>query len=153
MPLTSVDFMPTFTDLSGALLPTNQPVDGRSFTKVLRGKPDLQNRAIYWHYPLYLSGSGYNKVLLVYATNKMIWRAGPSSVIRKSDYEIIYYYEYENYKLLNLSDDVSEKDDLAQKMPKKAEQLLNELMGWVKATSAPVPTRPNPKFAPLVGSV
>lgn len=147
-PLTSVDFMPTFAELSGASLPTNQPVDGRSFTKVLQGQPDLQNRAIYWHYPLYLSGSGYNKVLPVYGTNKLNWRAVPSSVIRKGDYKLIYYYEYENYKLFNLRDDVSEKEDLAQKIPEKAEQLRNELMSWVEATNAPVPTRPNPKFTP-----
>jgi hypothetical protein len=79
----------------------------------------------------------------MHGTNKLNWRAVPSSVIRKGDYKLIYYYEYENYKLFNLRDDVSEKEDLAQKMPEKAEQLRNELMSWVEATNAPVPTRPN----------
>jgi arylsulfatase A-like enzyme len=144
--LTSVDFMPTFAELSGASLPTNQPVDGRSFTKVLQGQATLQNRAIFWHYPLYLSGAGYNKALPVYGTDKMNWRAVPSSVIRKGDYKLIYYYEYDNYKLFNLRDDLSEKNDLAQKMPTKAKQLHAELMAWVKDTNAPVPTKPNPKF-------
>lgn len=148
VPLTSVDFMPTFAELTGAALPTNQPVDGRSFTKVLHGQPALQNRAIFWHYPLYLSGAGYNQVLPVYGTDKMVWRAVPSSVIRKGDYKLIYYYEYDDYKLFNLRDDISEKDDLAQKLPQKAKQLHAELMTWVKETGAPVPTQPNPKFAP-----
>jgi arylsulfatase A-like enzyme len=145
--LTSVDFMPTFAELSGASLPTNQPVDGRSFIKVLKGKASLQNRAIFWHYPLYLSGAGYNKVLPVYDTDKMNWRAVPSSVIRKGDYKLIHYYEYDNFKLFNLRDDLSEKNDLAQKMPEQAKQLHAELMAWVKDTNAPVPNKPNPKFA------
>ena len=145
--LTSVDFMPTFAELTGASLPTNQPVDGRSFTKVLQGQAALQNRAIFWHYPLYLSGAGYNKVLPVYGTDKMNWRAVPSSVIRKGDYKLVYYYEYDDYKLFNLRDDLSEKNDLAQKMPEKAKQLHAELMAWVKDTKAPVPNKPNPKFA------
>lgn len=145
--LTSVDFMPTFAELAGASLPTNQPVDGRSFTRVLQGQEVLQNRAIFWHYPLYLAGAGYNKVLPIFGTDNMNWRAVPSSVIRKGDYKLIYYYEYQDYKLFNLRDDLSEKNDLAQKMPRKAKQLHAELMTWVKDTNAPVPTKPNPKFA------
>ena len=145
--LTSVDFMPTFAELAGASPPANQPVDGRSFTRVLQGKAALQNRAIFWHYPLYLSGAGYNKVLPVYGTDQMTWRAVPSSVIRKGDYKLIHYYEYDNFKLFNLRDDLSEKNDLAQKMPEQARQLHAELMAWVKDTNAPVPNKPNPKFA------
>ena len=146
--LTSVDFLPTFAELAGVSLPTNQPVDGRSFTKVLQGQAILQNRAIFWHYPLYLSGAGYNKVLPIHGTNEMNWRAVPSSVIRKGDYKLIHYYEYDAYKLFNLRNDRAEKNDLAQEMPGKARKLHAELMTWVKNTNAPVPTRPNPKFAP-----
>ena len=122
--------------------------DGMVLSDVLQGKGGLENRAIFWHYPLYLSGGGYNKVLPIHGTNRMNWRAVPSSVIRKGDYKLIYYYEYGNYKLFNLRDDLSEKNDLAQKMPEKAEQLHAELMTWVKETGAPVPSTPNPRFAP-----
>lgn len=147
--LTSVDFMPTFAEIAGASLPINQPVDGRSFTKVLQGKSVLQNRAIFWHYPLYLSGSGYNKVLPIYGTDKLNWRAVPSSVIRKGDYKLIYYYEYEDYKLFNLRNDISENNDLALTMPARAKELYAELMAWVEETYAPVPNNPNPKFNQL----
>ncbi len=146
--LTSVDFMPTFVELAGASLPTNQPVDGRSFAGILQGRKALQNRAIFWHYPLYLTGSGDNRVLPVYDTGRMNWRAVPSSVIRKGDYKLIHYYEFDNYKLFNLREDLSEKNDLARKMPEKAKRLHAELMAWVKDTKAPVPTQPNPKYAP-----
>ena len=35
-PITSVDFMPTFAEMAGAKLPQNQPVDGKSFTGLLK---------------------------------------------------------------------------------------------------------------------
>ena len=36
-PITSVDFMPTFAELAGGQLPTDQPVDGTSFVPLLSG--------------------------------------------------------------------------------------------------------------------
>ena len=51
-PLTSVDLLPTFTEIAGAQLPKHQPVDGRSFLPLLKGKKALDERAIFWHYPL-----------------------------------------------------------------------------------------------------
>ena len=51
-PLTSVDILPTFAEIAGAQLPKNQPVDGRSFLPLLKGKKVLDERAIFWHYPL-----------------------------------------------------------------------------------------------------
>jgi arylsulfatase A-like enzyme len=145
-PLTSVDLMPTFAEVTGAKLPTNQPVDGRSFAGTLRGKNILQNRAIFWHYPLYLQGSDYNQVLPVYGTDKMEWRAVPSTAIRKGDYKLIYYYEYDNYKMFNLKKDIGEQNNLATKESAKAKKLLAELHAWVKETNAPVPSVPNPAF-------
>ncbi|MCP4853001.1 MAG: sulfatase, partial [Fuerstiella sp.] len=71
----------------------------------------------------------------------------PSPVIRKADYKPIHYYEYDNFKPFNSRDHPSEKHDLAQKMPEQARQLHAELMAWVKDTNAPVPNKPNPKFA------
>ena len=46
----------------------------------------------------------------------MAWRAVPSSVIRKGDYKLIQYYEYDNYQLFNVREDISENNDLAEKM-------------------------------------
>ena len=57
-------------------------------------------------------------------------------------------YEYDNYKLFNLREDLAEKNDLAREMPEKAKQLHTELMAWVKDTAAPIPTKPNPRFSP-----
>ncbi len=145
VPVTGVDFLPTLAALAGAPLPTGQPIDGVSFAPLLEGKP-LAERAIFWHYPLYLTGGKGNKVLPVYGTGELYWRAVPSSAIVKGEWKLIYYYEYERYKLFNLKHDIGEQRDLAESHPEKAKALHGELMAWVEQTDAPVPDVVNPAF-------
>ena len=57
VPITSVDFLPSFAELAGADLPKEQPIDGVSFVPLLHGQRDkFAERSIYWFYPLYLRG-------------------------------------------------------------------------------------------------
>ena len=55
-PITSVDFLPTFTALAGAELPTPQPVDGIDISNLLTGGK-VKERCIFWHYPLISRGA------------------------------------------------------------------------------------------------
>ena len=126
-PVTSVDFLPTFAELAGVALPTSQPVDGRSFVPLLKGRAALQHRAIFWHYPLYLAG-----------------RATPASAIRKGDWKLIESFEDGSAELYNLSSDISESKNLADEAPSKARELHQELMDWRSATNAVEPREPNP---------
>ena len=149
IPITGVDYLPTFAELAGAPLPTAQPVDGRSIAPLLRGESGgLANRAIYWHYPLYLAGSGYNLVVPVHGTDKMYWRATPCSVIRKGDWKLLQFFEDNSVKLFNIAEDMSETTDLARTHPEKAKELLDLLTAWRAETGAPVPTELNPDFDP-----
>ncbi|TKG93705.1 hypothetical protein EYV94_15780 [Puteibacter caeruleilacunae] len=151
-PITGVDMMPTFAELAGADLPKNQPVDGKSFVKVLKTGKQLPERPIFWHYPLYLSGKKAHdglpgdNVLPIYGTDIMTWRAVPASAIMKGDWKLIYFYEYEKYELYNVADDLSESKELSKENPTKAKELYEELMQWVKDTGADVPTKLNPDF-------
>ncbi|MDB4335068.1 sulfatase [bacterium] len=152
-PITGVDMMPTFAELAGAKLPSTQPVDGQSFVKLLENNGGMPERSIFWHYPLYMDGSdnskGWpsNKVLPIYGTDIMNWRAVPASAIMKGDWKLIYFYEYEKYELYNLATDISEENDLSKSNPDKAKELYGELMKWVKDTDAEIPTKLNPDFA------
>ncbi len=145
VPLTSVDLMPTLAEVATAPLPTEQPVDGESFVKILEGGQALRRESIFWHFPLYLAYG--DELLPIYGTETRRWRAVPSSTIRKGDFKLIYYYEYERFELFNLRDDLSEEHDLSREMPAKAQELLSELTAWVRNVDAPVPNRPNPAFA------
>ncbi len=129
IPITSVDFLPTFAELAGVGLPPSQPLDGRSFVPLLKGRAALQHRAIFWHYPLYLAG-----------------RATPASAIRKGDWKLIEFFEDGRTELYDLSSDISESNNLADAVPGKARELHRELMDWRRATNAVEPREPNPFY-------
>ena len=128
-PITSVDFLPTFAELAGVPLPASQPVDGESLAPLLRGYRALGDRAIFWHYPLYLTG-----------------RARPASAIRKGDWKLIEYFEDGSLELYNLAADISESRNMVDAVPAKARELHRDLVAWRKATNAVEPGDPNPLY-------
>ncbi len=147
-PITGVDFLPTFAELAGAPLPKEQPVDGRSLVPLLRGEKALTDRAIFWHYPLYLAGGDYNQVVPVHGTDRMYWRATPCSVIRKGDWKLIQFFESDTVELYHLRNDIGEKSDVSSANPDKTVELLSELKRWQRETKAIIPTKLNPDFDP-----
>jgi len=147
VPITGVDIMPTFAELAGADLPKKQPVDGKSWVPLLSGNDDgLADRAIFWHYPLYLQGAGYNQVVPVHGTKNNYWRATPCSVIREGDWKLIQFFESDSVQLFNLKNDLGEKSDLAKSNPEKANALLAKLKAWQVKTKAVIPAEANPDF-------
>jgi arylsulfatase A-like enzyme len=138
--------LPTFAELANADLPKSQPVDGRSIIPLLRGERALEERAIFWHYPLYLQGNGYNLVRPIHGTDTLYWRATPSSVIRKGDWKLIQYFESGEVELFNVASDPSETKELSKAHPEKAGDLLKELKRWQTNTNAVIPSVANPDF-------
>jgi len=145
-PIGGVDYLPTFAALAKAPTPTRQPVDGRSIVPLLRGESALEDRSIFWHYPLYLQGNGYNLVVPIHGTDRLYWRATPCSVIRKGDWKLIQYFESGKIELFNLNKDLEEQWELSKSHPEKAEDLLHELKQWQRNTHAVIPTTLNPDF-------
>ena len=139
IPINGIDFMPTFAQIAGAELPQNQPVDGLSFLPVLKDEPFDVERPIYFHFPLYIGGGGPDKVLPAYDGTPNYWRGVPSTTMLSGDWKLIYYYEYDNYELFNLKDDISEQNDLSKSNSEKAKELLLQMKAWVKQVEAPVP--------------
>ena len=145
-PITSVDFMPTFAEMAGAKLPQNQPVDGKSFTGLLKGKEILEDRSIFWHFPLYLQGVDHGRVVPVFGTKDLYWRATPSSMIVKGDWKLIHFFEDDSIQLYNVKEDIGEKNDLSKSNPEMAKQLFEDLKTWQKETKAVIPTVLNESF-------
>lgn len=147
-PVTSVDFMPTFAELAGATLPTTQPVDGASIVPLLKGGA-IAERSIFWHYPLYLKGSSAgDRIEPILGTDRMYWRAVPSSMIVRGDWKLVHYFETDTRRLYNLSEDLSESEDLSAKYPEMAQALQTELTQWQQETKAVIPTEINDEFKP-----
>ncbi len=143
-----IDLMPTFAQLSGASLPSTQPVDGSSFLGVLKGEQQDRERDLFLHFPLYLEGSGEKEqVLPVYGTENYFWRAVPSTTLIRGNWKLIYYYEYETYELFNLKADLGETRNVASENPELVKDMLQAIDKWTEGTEAPVPDILNEKLA------
>jgi arylsulfatase A-like enzyme len=125
-PVTSTDFYPTMLQMAHLPLKPNQHIDGLSLVPLLTGTGKLDRNAIYWHYPHY-HGSG----------------SRPGGAIRAGNYKLIEFYEDNRVELYNLKNDISEKHNLAEKMPQKTAELREMLHSWRKSVNARMP-KPKP---------
>ncbi|MEO1523980.1 MAG: sulfatase [Planctomycetota bacterium] len=127
-PTISHDFYPTCVELAGADLPVNQPIDGVSLTPVFKSADaSLDREALFWHYPHYHHDR-------------------PASAIRSGDWKLLEYLDGTGEKLLfDLSVDLSESENLMEKHPGRAKQLLQRLRLWRQTVVADMPI-PNPHF-------
>ncbi len=175
-PITSVDYLPTFARLAGGDLPETQPVDGTDITPLLRGDP-IEERSIFWHYPLYLQGKGLTIQIPASerpniddqrnrtgnarrkaggnrnqaAGDRYSWRGFPSTSMRRGDWKLIEFHEDQSIGLFHLAEDPGETRNLASEMPDRVAELKAELDRWQDLTDAPIPSLPNPEcvLAPI----
>lgn len=125
----SIDYLPTFCDLTGiSTLPRN--VDGQSILPMILN-PDLvadQARPLFWHYPHFSNQLGR-----------------PAGSVRVGDYKLVECYETGRLELYNLKDDISESNDLSEIMKGKTDELYRLLSGWRLNVDAQMPVS-NPDF-------
>ena len=129
-PVCSIDIFPTILEAVGVKLPEGRAIDGLSFLDHFKsgGKSDIDRDELLWHFPHYRYGSR------------------PYSIIRKGDLKLIKYWTG-GYELFDLSTDLSEENNLADKMPEKVKQLDAVLMKRLAAGNAKLP-RKNPAYVP-----
>jgi arylsulfatase A-like enzyme len=139
-PVIAVDFYPTLLEIAGAKRPKNYQLDGVSLAPLLRdASASLGRDALHWHFPCYLQG---------YTPRHGPFRTTPAAAIRMGDWKLIEFFEDGKLELYNVKNDLSEKTDLAKKMPVKTKELHTAMLKWRKATNAPVPTEKNPLYDP-----
>lgn len=127
-PIVNYDYLPTFCDmLHIAPKQIHQHVDGISLWKLWTGKQNtLKKRALYWHYPL----------------EKPHFLGGRSSAaIRYGDWKLIQFYDDGHLELYNLSNDLSETQNIVNEHKKIAERLLKKLNAWRQDVGAIVPAQ------------
>jgi arylsulfatase A-like enzyme len=139
-PVINIDFFPTLMELTGRKAPAD--LDGLSLWPLLTRKEELPERALYFHFPVYLQAyrAGYDD------GRDPLFRTRPGSVVRKGEWKLHYYYEDEGTELYNLNTDPGERINLATVYPGKSEELRILLNEWLEKEEAPVNFDPNPKF-------
>ncbi len=120
-PVIIEDFFTTIIDMAGgSKMKLPKTVDGRSFTPLLRGK-ELKDKPILLHMPN-CWGYGNNYPLM--------------SAMILGDWKLFYRHGSKDLELYNLAEDISEKNNLAQKHPQKVTELaimMSQLMRHYKA--------------------
>ena len=129
VPAIGTDFYPTILDYAGLEAQPRQHKDGISLMPLLKNGKHTE-RSLFWHYPHYGNQGGE-----------------PSSIIRKGDWKLIYYYEDKRVELYNLEMDLGEHEPLNIQYPEKVKELKTELMAWLKETGARIP-KADPLYDP-----
>ena len=161
-PVISQDFFPTFLAAASAPVPEGKVMDGESLLPLLSGNGSLERKAVFWHFPGYLDGPVNRGRELDVRTG---FRTRPISVIRKGDWKLHLFLEEwvldggreklatnNAVELYNLSDDIGERNNLANSDAEKRDELLDDLLAWQKSINAPIPTEANSKYTPDVAA-
>lgn len=158
VPVSHVDLFPTFLSAAGAAVPTSKVLDGESLLPLLKKSGTLSRHSLFWHFPGYLDGPvtrGRESDV------RLGFRSRPLSVIRKGGWKPHLFHEEWQLdggrvkypangaiELYDLSKDPGERTDLAAHESAKANEHLDDLLGWIKSSEAPMPDQPNPAYNP-----
>ncbi len=121
----SIDYLPTFCELAGiSKFPEN--IDGKSILPAFldTAKFTTSDRTYFWHYPHFSNQLGR-----------------PAAAVRLGNYKLVELYETGKLELYNLKEDISESNDLSQKMKTKTDELYRLLIDWRKQVDAQMPVR------------
>lgn len=124
VPVSSVDFYPTFLEMAGVKPDPRQVLDGVSLVPLLTQTAGLKRDTLYWHYPL---------------ARRHFLGGRSSGAIRKGDWKLIEFFDTGAIELYDLKNDVGETTDLAGKMPEKVSELRGLLAEWRKSVGAGMP--------------
>ena len=124
-PVISMDIYATLLEVAGMSPKPDEPIDGVSLMPLLTGSGMLNRDAIAFHYPNY----AYHK------RNRL------GSAIRSGNYKLIKWYDDDSRELYDLSKDIGEQDNLAQRQPNLADKLEKKLDAWLTETGAKLPVR------------
>jgi arylsulfatase A-like enzyme len=123
VPVSSVDFYPTFLEVAEARNPIGNIIDGVSIVPLVTKKQAPKRDAMFWHY--------------ISETGK--WKPRMASAVRKGDFKLIQFYLDKRLELYNIKNDPSETNNLAATMPAKLKELKQLLDDWKKQVNAEDP--------------
>lgn len=141
-PVINIDLYPTILEI---LNDSNSSLEGQSILPVLSGENTLEERPLFWHFPIYLQAYDRQKD----DGRDSLFRTRPGSVIGLGKWKLHEYFEDGGLELYDLEKDIGERSNLVREYPDIANQLLDSLNDWRVRTHAPVPRELNPYFVPI----
>jgi len=120
-PVIGMDFYPTMLEMADLPMDPTQHKDGKSLLPLLKGQK-MERGPLFWHYPHYSFQGG-----------------PPSGAVRDGDWKLIQFFDSGKIELYNLKCDIEEKNNLVDRNPDKAEELLEKLIEFRRQTDAKMP--------------
>ena len=125
------DLFPTVADLCNVAIPTEVKLDGVSLAPALNGKAKkFAKRELYWHKSAERPTSTGDYV---------------STAIRSGNYKLIDFYEQNRIELYDLSNDISESNNIASQNPELTKAMLTKVEKWRKDMNVNMPKKKNSK--------
>lgn len=123
------DVFPTLLELAGQKkYKTIQTVDGKSIVPFLKDANKTDNeKVLLWHYP-----NNWTNVNL----KGISW----GTALRKGNWKLIYFHKYKTLELYDLSNDISEANNLAAKYPEKVKELADLMTKELQSRDALMPS-------------
>ena len=143
-PVIGIDLYPTFLEAAGLSKPSEKTLDGVSLMPLLTGDAAIPQRALFWHFPIYLQTTAGTRD----DSHDPLFRTRPGSVIREGKWKLHEYFEDDRIELYDLSEDIGERNNVVNTHPEQTRKMHEKLKRWRELTSAPVPKQRNPKFQP-----
>lgn len=128
-PVIGHDFYPTLLSFAGITTDVSN-LDGINLSPILKENKTIDRKELFWHYPHY-HGSGWT----------------PGAAILQENWKLIEFHETGVIELYNLSEDISETNDLSLRHPEKVKALQNRLHDLQKSMNANTAIL-NPKLKP-----
>lgn len=121
------DFYPSILEMAGVeRYAVPQPVDGRSFVPLLRGKQGInRHRPLVWNFPNIWGNDGPGINLCC--------------AIRQDDWKLIYHYDTGAKELYDVTHDIGETHNLATQHPKIVRHLSHTLGRYLRNVDAQRP--------------
>ena len=114
----SIDLMPTLLKLAKASVPDGHSLDGVDISPVFMKGEALPERPLFWSY----IGNGGNR--------QEALRLGSWKLVVDHPEGTPGTFENETLYLFNLDQDISEKNNLAEKYPERAQSMLQQVRDW-----------------------
>jgi arylsulfatase A-like enzyme len=141
-PVIGTDFYPTLLDVAGSKAPKDKVLDGVNLMPLIKQTGTLQQRALYWHFPIYLQAYSVNND----EGRDPLFRTRPGTAMPFGKWKLHEYFEDGKFELYDLDADTGERKNLADSMPEKLAELKKMLYAWRSEMNAPVPTELNPAY-------
>lgn len=115
----SVDFFPTFCSMAGVAAPPVQ-FDGEDVSSAFLGRPRPNRKDLYWEY-------GRDET---YQYPGKKWDRSPNCAIRSGNWKALVNADGSGLELYDLSHSEMERENCADKEPKRARELSERLLAW-----------------------